>query len=372
MTDAHAPPRIAKTFHTLILQPTTLCNLNCAYCYLPDRKRQRLMSKAVAESCAASIAEQASSSAVDVVWHGGEPTTTPLSHFTSLLEAFEPLRRAGQVRHNIQTNGTLLTAEWLDLFLHYDIRVGLSVDGPQAANAERVDWGGHETWQRTMRGARLLSASGLPFSVICVVTPATIDRVNELADFFAGLGCESVGFNLEEQEGSDRPEIDEEDAYHFWRRLVERRMGGEVLRIRDLDRLAEHLGSAAAAETHVVFDPIPTVAYNGQAVLLSPELLGIDDPNYGDFVAGNVLSQSLPAMLVASHSLRYVREFDQALRDCAASCDFYSFCRGAQAGNRYFELGTFAATETRYCRTTKQALVRAASDVLVREEVKTT
>lgn len=371
MTEDHAPPRIAKAFRTLILQPTTLCNLNCAYCYLPDRKTQRLMSKAVSDSCAASVVEQSATTSVDVVWHGGEPTTTPIAHFTSLLESFEPLRRTGRARHYIQTNGTLLTAAWADLFLRYDVRVGISVDGPEAANTDRVDWAGHESWQRTMRGARLLGARGIPFSVICVVTPETIDRADNLADFFAGLGCESVGFNLEEQEGSDRPEIDEDAAYRFWHRLVERRMHGSLLRVRELDRLADYLGLAGAAETDVVFDPIPTVAYNGQTVLLSPELLGIEDPSYGDFIAGNVLSQTLPAMIAASSGLRYVREFDRALRDCATDCDFFAFCRGAQAGNRYFELGTFAATETTYCRTTKQALVRAASDFLTREEVRT-
>lgn len=371
MTEDHAPPRIAKTFRTLILQPTTLCNLNCAYCYLPDRKTQRLMSKAVSDSCAASVVEQAAASSVDVVWHGGEPTTTPMAHFTSLLESFEPMRRAGSVRHHIQTNGTLLTTAWADLFLRYDVRVGISVDGPRVANAERVDWAGRETWQRTMRGARMLSAAGVPFSVICVVTPATIDRVDELADFFAELGCESVGFNIEEQEGSDRPGIDEDAAYRFWHRLVERRVSGSPLRVRELDRLAEYLSSPRAAESDVIFDPIPTVAYNGQTVLLSPELLGIEDPAYANFVAGNVLSRSLQAMIAASDALRYVQEFDRALRDCAAGCDYFSYCRGAQAGNRYFELGTFAATETTYCRTTKQALVRAANDFLTREEVKT-
>ena len=32
---------IAEVFHTLVVQPTTLCKLDCGYCYLPDRRRQR-------------------------------------------------------------------------------------------------------------------------------------------------------------------------------------------------------------------------------------------------------------------------------------------------------------------------------------------
>ncbi|GLY24411.1 hypothetical protein Misp04_41430 [Micromonospora sp. NBRC 101691] len=38
--------------------------------------------------------------------------------------------------------------------------------------------------------------------------------------------------------------------------------------------------------------------------------------------------------------------------------------RPAPAGNRYFEHRTFTTRETAYCRTTRQALVRATADHL--------
>ncbi|MBX7268664.1 hypothetical protein KIF24_23340 [Micromonospora sp. Llam7] len=41
-------PAIAGRFHTLVLQPTSFCNLDCTYCYLPDRRSRRLMSVPVA------------------------------------------------------------------------------------------------------------------------------------------------------------------------------------------------------------------------------------------------------------------------------------------------------------------------------------
>nr|WP_244298347.1 hypothetical protein [Micromonospora cremea] len=65
--------------------------------------------------------------------------------------------------------------------------------------------------------------------------------------------------------------------------------------------------------------------------------------------------------------LRYVTEFVTALNGCADHCTFHDFCGGAQAGNRYFEHATFTARETTYCRTTRQALVRATADHLIPE-----
>ncbi|SCL45309.1 uncharacterized protein GA0070606_0697 [Micromonospora citrea] len=359
-------PAVAGAFHTLVVQPTSFCNLDCTYCYLPDRRSRRLMSTAVAQACVESIAQQNSSHPVSVVWHGGEPTATPLDVFRDLLTPFEELRRSGKVRHEIQTNATLINRRWCELFAAYGFDIGVSIDGPGRLNRNRLDRAGNPTDTRTLRGIQTLADAGLPYSVICVVTPETIDCADALVEFFAGLpGCQSVGFNIEEQEGAGRAPVSEEAAYRFWRRLVQRRADGSPLRIRDLDRLADHLAAARAGHVdYAPYEPIPTVSWDGQVVLLSPELLGIRDPRYGDFIAGNVLDEPISAMLARAGDLAYVAEFVTALNDCADHCDFYAFCRGAQAGNRYFEHHTFTARETTYCRTSRQALVRAAADHL--------
>lgn len=52
----HYPQRwLASEPTSLILQPTSLCNLDCTYCYLPARKLKRDMSPAVAEAIAPGI-----------------------------------------------------------------------------------------------------------------------------------------------------------------------------------------------------------------------------------------------------------------------------------------------------------------------------
>ncbi|WDZ87237.1 cyclophane-forming radical SAM peptide maturase AmcB [Micromonospora cathayae] len=359
-------PAVAGVFHTLVVQPTSFCNLDCVYCYLPDRRSRRLMTVPVAQACATSTERQGSDHPVSVVWHGGEPTATPISHFQDLLAPFESLRQAGRVRHEVQTNATLINQRWCDVFAAYGFTVGVSVDGPGALNRNRLDHAGRSTIGRTVRGIRMLAEAGLEYSVICVVTPETIDHADDLVDFFTDLpGCQSVGFNIEEQEGAARQPVSEESAYRFWRRLVQRRTTGSRLRIRDLDRLADYLTAARTGGVdHTPHEPIPTVSWDGRVVLLSPELLGITDPDYGDFVAGNVVEEPITAMLAQAGGLRYVTEFVTALNDCADRCGFYDFCRGGQAGNRYFEHGTFTVRETGFCRTTRQALVRATADQL--------
>jgi uncharacterized protein len=367
--DAQPPslPIVGQQFRTVIMQPATLCNLDCAYCYLPGRSRQTLMPARVADRVAASVTDQGSGFPVEVVWHGGEALTTPRAHMQTLLDSFESLRRNGHVVHAVQTNATLIDASWISLLAEYDIQVGVSIDGPSWLNTVRVDRGGRPSFARTMSGIRALREAGIAFTAICVVTVDGIEHADALLEFFAELGCTVVGFNIEEQEGlnAHRRQVTPEQAQEFWHRLWQLSPQYPQLRIRDLDRFRGYLDYARSGQPTqpVVYDPIPTVAATGQTVLLSPELLGVTAPAYHDFVIGNVLSRSLPDLITA-HQHGYVSEFTAGLRRCAAECEFWDFCHGAQAGNRYFEHGRFDVTKTNYCATTYQAVVRAALDLI--------
>jgi uncharacterized protein len=271
------------------------------------------------------------------------------------------------VRHAVQTNATLITPAWCELFAAYDFEVGVSIDGPHRANSNRVDRSGRAAYTRIVNGIGQLRHAGIPFTAICVVSPETIGDPDGLVDFFEQLGCTSVAFNIEEQEGINtrRQTVDEEDAQAFWQHLMVRRLAGSPLRMRELDRLFHYLvelrDGRRPADEDKKFDPIPTVAYNGDIVILSPELLGMRSAQHHDFVVGNVLDQLLPDMLDGLGDVSYAREFAQGLDACSTRCEFFGFCRGAQAGNRYFETGSFATMATAYCRNTRQALVKALS-----------
>ncbi|SIR08505.1 uncharacterized protein SAMN05444858_106104 [Micromonospora avicenniae] len=80
--NATGQPAIAGSFHTLVVQPTNFCNLDCTYCYLPDRRSRRLMKDVVAQACAESIAQQKSAGSGfeslaahqrQELWLGGSP-----------------------------------------------------------------------------------------------------------------------------------------------------------------------------------------------------------------------------------------------------------------------------------------------------------
>ncbi|MEV0035066.1 cyclophane-forming radical SAM peptide maturase AmcB [Streptomyces sp. NPDC050804] len=372
------PVRYQQRFaapQTVVVQPTTWCNLDCRYCYLPFRKLKHQMPLEVAEALAQAVAQfEGSGHPIGIVWHGGEALAVGQQKFVALLAPFEDLRRAGRVQHYVQTNATLITETWCDLLAAYDVRVGVSIDGPAVMNAERVDLRGKPAFARILRGITQLREHGIPFSVISVVGTLGITMPEELLEFLAALGGHSVGFNIEEIEGinTDRQPPTPVQAEEFWRRtLIWTREHPGAPPVREVERLAKYLqlirsGQRAEWDRRRL-DPIPTISWKGDVVLLSPELADTAAPEYGDFAAGNLLDRPLAEILRNAHRLRYVRDFLTGLDRCEATCEFFDFCRGAQAANRFFENGSLTTTETNYCRVSRQALVTALSMLATKE-----
>ena len=62
---------------------------------------------------------------------GGEPLLAPIEHLEEVWKfGFERYGKNG-----IQTNGTLITDQHIDLFKRYNVQIGISVDGPGLHNS---------------------------------------------------------------------------------------------------------------------------------------------------------------------------------------------------------------------------------------------
>ncbi|MGH3621253.1 MAG: cyclophane-forming radical SAM peptide maturase AmcB [Sciscionella sp.] len=354
---------------TIILQPTSLCSLACTYCYLPERHLKQDMIPAVAAAVAAGI--EPGWSPIEVVWHGGEPLAIGPARFAELVEPFEPLRQAGRIQHKVQTGATLITDAWCELFERYEMGVGVSIDGPRAANQHRVDRAGCPMFDRIVAGIETLKRHDIPFIVLAVVSQDGTSRAHDVLDFLRDLGARWVGFNIEAKEGAnidgDTPAMDQ--AQRFWRDAFTWCTQNREMTVREVEQLLGFLGvKQAMREADARHDLIPTIGWNGDVVLLSPELLGVRDARYQDFVAGNVLTDSLPIILGRTADLPYVQEFLIGLERCKATCEFFAYCQGAHAGDRYFEHSTFTATETEHCKTSVQAPVLALAELMNRKE----
>jgi uncharacterized protein len=190
----------------LVLQPSPFCNINCDYCYLPNRtSKKRMPLEIVGATIEKVFAADLVLGPLTVIWHAGEPLAMPISYYE---RAFDEIRRkapAGAlIRHCMQSNGTLLNEAWCKFISVHNVSVGLSIDGPaDIHDAHRKTRSGRGSHQAAMAGLRLLQSHGIPFHVISVITEQSLGRAEDIYHFFYDLGVSQLGFNIEEIEGEN-------------------------------------------------------------------------------------------------------------------------------------------------------------------------
>ena len=172
----NAPP----AFHLLAKPSGSACNLDCAYCFFLDKEllypgSKFRMSEAMLEQYIRQLIESHQADTVNIAWQGGEPTLMGLDFYRRAMSLAEKYRRPGMTfLHTMQTNGTLLDDEWAAFFKEHGFLIGISLDGPRELHdVYRLDKGGKPTFDKVMRGVRLLQKHGVEFNVL-----TTVNRVN--------------------------------------------------------------------------------------------------------------------------------------------------------------------------------------------------
>jgi uncharacterized protein len=352
-------------FDHVVLQPTTFCNLTCSYCYLPQRHALRRMEPLVIEAlldCFSIRGRQ-----VRCVWHGGEPLTVGLTHFRKLVEPLEDLRRRGLVRHSIQTNGSLIDDDWCNFFREFSFSIGVSLDGPPEMNGARRRRSGQSSFEDTIGGINALRRANIEWAVIVVVNRENLHQARDLYKFFLALEPQRLNFNIEEREGihRDADVVDAQDSYQFWRELFREWQLDPRIRVREFDHALTWMATTIqgrAKNNPGRLDVWPTVAYNGDIFLFSPEFMAVNKSEVERFCVGNVIRDDLQRVVDTAIGNPFVAEFEHGVSKCARSCAYFDFCRGGHASNKYYETGSLDATETNYCRNGKIALIDAILD----------
>lgn len=373
--------RVAGPVTLIILQPTSLCNLNCRYCYVADRRDARRMETSVLEAAFAKIlqSDHAVGRRIEFLWHAGEPLTVGIDFYRTALELTERYRRPETTTlHAVQTNGVLVTPEWARFFKDNCFKVGVSIDGPAILHdRNRRDWSGRGSLEKTLRGYRRLQEAGVNPAALAVVTQQTLDHADALFDFFIDNEICSFGLNVEEVENvhleTSFGSTNASPPASLRRRFEE--FFGRVFDLwwplRDFVSIREIRDVLYGIQSKMRWDSytrhpdesaemgIITILKNGDVSTFSPELAGANAPAYGNFIVGNVNEMDSIDAIRAHPVYRAMRrDISRGRRRCARSCHYFDLCGSAFISNRYFETGRLDGTESTTCILQRQIVAK--------------
>jgi uncharacterized protein len=338
-----------------LAKPTgAACNLACAYCFFLDKEQlypdsEFRMSDEVLGAYIRQLIEAHRTPQVTVAWQGGEPTLMGVEFYRRAIELQQAYARPGMSFENtMQTNGTLLDDEWCQFLKENDYLVGISLDGPRELHdTYRVDKGGRPTYDRVMRGLRLLQKHGVDYNVLVTVNRTNADHPLEVYRF------------LRDEVGTDWMQlipvverIDEQGRrlYQQGTRVSERsvrpeQFGRFLIRIfdewvrHDVGRVYVQTFEAAVrnwlllpSSGMCVFEETCGV---GLALEHNGDLYSCDhfvEPNY---LLGNILETPMAELAASEQQRRFGRDKRDALPTCCRECDVLFACHGECPKNRF-------------------------------------
>lgn len=129
-------------------------------------------------------------------WQGGEPSLLGIEFFQEIVRYQREIVRQGQtITNTFQTNGTLIDELWADFFYNNQFLVGLSLDGPRSVHDHYRRFGsGKGTYHLVMQAAKLLTARGVQFNILTLLTDANITDPLALYQFFRENGLTHLQF----------------------------------------------------------------------------------------------------------------------------------------------------------------------------------
>ena len=362
----NAPP----AFHLLAKPTGAVCNLDCQYCFFLSKEElypgsRFRMTDEVLEAYIQQLLAAHQTPDVAVAWQGGEPTLMGLDFFRRSVELVDKHKRPGQtVAYTMQTNGTLLDDEWCAFFKEHNYLVGISIDGPRELHdTYRVDKGGRGTFDRVMRGLRLLQKHQVEYNILCSVHAANADHPVEVYRFFRDeLEAQFIQFipiveratpetlSLANQGWSQRPGGERllytQEGHVVTRRSVKpkqygsfligvfeewvRRDVGEVyVQIFDVT-LGSHVGE------HHLCTFAPTCG-NAPALEHTGDLYACDHFVEPDYLLGNILETPMIEMVASDQQLKFGLDKRDTLPQYCRECDVRFACYGGCPRNRFIQ-----------------------------------
>jgi len=356
--------------NSLVVKVTSQCNLNCTYCYVFNKgdksylKEPNIISNETITTLLNRINTHCSTHDISsflIIFHGGEPLLCSKEFYKYFIT--EAKRVAPNVRFDyaLQTNGVLLSEEWIKTLDQLNIQIGISLDGTENANIERVfRKNSKPAYNSIIKGIKTVQKHGEQnIHLLSVVN--TNEKPINVYNHFKSLNVSSVSFLY--------PEM---NYIHF-------DMGDKIPEIGDWMISFYKIWDKDLHKNQTIYHPFDTILY---------KFIGCED--FGDETIGRrengVLTIKTNGQIEAVDSLKicgngftstnfnvntneldsvfsntlinkyYYAHSDENLAEKCLNCTLLEICGGGQLAHRYSIKNNFNNPSI-YCRELKKLYV---------------
>jgi len=337
----------------------------CKYCYAGSAWRRSLDIKKINESFRSKtpllleFTDQVMSynnfTHTRFIFHGGEPLLINPENYEKVFRYFKERNYPIEIR--IQTNGTLINKDFIDLFRKFDVKIGVSLDGPAPLNDKtRVFKNGRGSFFTIFKNLQKMRKANLKFGCLLTLNKTNIEYVEDIYTFFKKY---SIPFNI-------RPIF--ETGYSISKKflITPQEYAEAFCKLFDIwfedSEMEELLIDEFASMIAQFIKPIEGLVSCAFTRKCSEHFISFDlngnlypcDRLYGipKFLYGNLQEDSLKNLLNTYNAKRLSERWKILSNTDCKNCEFSRYCYGGCPGNGYFYYGSYFKKDY-YCEAYK-------------------
>lgn len=347
----------SKPLYVMLKPAGAHCNMACDYCYYLEKSKlynqlpRQIMTDALLEKFTQEYIQAQTMNEVLFTWHGGETLMRPLGFYKKALEFQRKYASGKRIDNCIQTNGTMLTDEWCRFFKENNWLVGLSIDGPQEFHDEyRRMRGGQPSFNKVMKGIRLLNKYEVEWNAMAVVNDFNGDYPLEFYHFFKEIGCHYIQFApiveriVPHSDGRHLADLNDKEAPLADFSVSPEQWGNFLCQLfdewvcNDVGTYFIQLFDATLCNWMGVQPGICTLGTScGHAAVMefNGDVYACDHFVFPEYKLGNIHDHTLVEMLYGKKQQQFGRMKQDSLPQQCRQCDFLFACNGECPKNRF-------------------------------------
>lgn len=323
----------------LLIKIAAKCNLNCSYCYIYNSGYKNSLAnqpKHITDETLDNLADKlgkldkAQHKNMVICLHGGEPLLVGNKRLKTIVQRLSE-HFPGAL--TIQSNGTLINQETLDILHEYNCSIGISLDGPIEVNDKyRVYRTNKGSYYKTVKALELIQSHPIAqenFStIIGVIDPDTdpIACYQELSKYKP----KSIDFLFKDGYYHNLPvgkKTLTDTNYGDWLlKLIDYYTElSNPIPIRKIDNLIKDIINTQLGKSNMQAFAMVTVNPNGE--LTKNELYDICPAGTKFTSAWNINQHCLNDLLLSEEFKHYTYDGIAQNQQCL-SCDHYKYCLG--------------------------------------------
>lgn len=177
---------------TILLKPaSSSCNYNCRYCFYYDIADNRSIKNygIIQPETIDNLLDKVfnffnEKTQINFAFQGGEPTVAPISTFKYFIQQVQLKKKEfHHIGYSIQTNGSMINDEWINLFKQYNFLVGISLDGFKENHNYFRLIKNKPTFNEVMKTINLLQKNNIQYNILTVLTNKLAQHPVKLFNF---------------------------------------------------------------------------------------------------------------------------------------------------------------------------------------------